>query len=208
MQKATLPRIISGLQQELPGWQAQKLMTPLITERYRQAKPDSKQAGVVALLYPEADGELHLVYIKRTAHHPDDKHGGQISFPGGQAEAADKDIEETALRELEEELGITRTKLEVLGSLTPLYVYVSDFLVHPFLAYTAEPPEFDIEVAEVAYPITWSIQSLIEQPPYLTDIHIRGGVIKDVPYYKLDGEVLWGATAMMTSEILELAKSR
>lgn len=201
-----LSRIKAGIRRELPGWVAQKLMTPLDTEAYRQPKPNSKQAAVVALLYPDASSELQLVFIKRASFHPDDKHGGQISFPGGQKEPQDEGMQATALRELEEELGIPASQVEVLGALSPIYIYVSDFQVYPFICYMDHTPDFEIQVSEVAYPIAIPLRALAEQPFLTTDIHIRGMVIKDAPYYDLSGEVLWGATAMMTSELLQVAR--
>lgn len=208
MHKSDLSKIRAAITRGLPGWSAQKLFSPIHTEKYRQPKPDSKQAGVVALLYPAADDMMHLVYIKRTSNHPDDKHGGQISFPGGQYESGDKDIRATALRELQEELGLDPSQIEILGALTSLYIYVSDFQVYPFLAYIDHTPDFDIEIAEVAYPIAIPLKTLLEQSSLTKDIHIREMTIKNAPYYDLNGEVLWGATAMMTSEILELVKTQ
>ena len=190
---------------QLPGVEAQHKMIPEQRQKYSQAKPDSKQAGVVALIHPNEQDEYQLVYIKRTSKYPGDKHKGQISFPGGQLDETDDDLQDAALRELEEELGIRRHDIELLGPLTSIYVYVSDFFVQPYLAIMDHAPVFVPEPEEVAYPISFPLKTLISgENKGIKDIHVRNIVLPKVPYYDLYGDTLWGATAMMTSEITTL----
>ena len=201
----TLEARIRTKMDNLPGVEAQYKMTPEQREKYSQARPDSKQAGVVALIHPNDQDEYQLVYIKRTSKYPGDKHKGQISFPGGQLDETDDDLQDAALRELEEELGIRRHDIELLGPLTSIYVYVSDFFVQPYLAIMDHAPVFVPEPEEVAYPISFPLKTLISgENKGIKDIHVRNIVLPKVPYYDLYGDTLWGATAMMTSEITTL----
>lgn len=199
-----LHTIKTGLKKALPGWPAQSRMTPIYTEKYRAPREGCKKAGVAVLLYPE-NNELYLTYIKRQSHHPDDKHKGQVSFAGGQMEASDIDLKATALREMEEELGVKQSDAQVLGPLSSIYVYISDFYVEPYIVYYNTAPTFNIQPSEVAYVIRISLNMLLTPSTQsLKDISIGQRIIKDVPYYKLEDDVLWGATAMITSELLAL----
>jgi len=193
------------LTQALPGYEAQKTMSPLKTKRYLDINNAKKFAAVLALLYPEDDGEVSMIFIKRPSNNPHDKHGGQISFPGGQKEEGDNNYEETALRECYEEIGVPKDTIEILGALTPIYVYVSDFYVQPFIGYTPQKPEYVLQASEVDYILTEKIAYLNTVDAIANiDFKIRNHVMKNMPYYKLGDEILWGATAMITAEILQL----
>lgn len=193
------------LTQPLPGYEAQKTMSPLKTKRYLDIKNAKKYAAVLALLYPDDKGELNMIFIKRPSNNPHDKHGGQISFPGGQKEEADKNYKETALRECYEEIGVQKDAVEILGALTPIYVYVSDFYVQPFIGYTPQKPEFVLQETEVDYILTEKISYLnTDESIHKTDFKVRDIVMRNMPYYKLGEEILWGATAMITAEIMQI----
>ncbi len=194
------------LQQPLPGWTAWQKMSPVKTDRYREKKETSKRAAVMALLYPDAASNLNLIFIKRPAH-PLDKHSGQISFPGGSEETEDKNLKNTALRETYEELGIAIENIQVLGPLSPIYIYVSDFYVEPYVGYMNHEPKYKLQKSEVDYTITMPLSELM-LPEIIgtTTITVKGRSLEDVPYYNLNGEVLWGATAMMLSEFLSILK--
>ena len=189
--------------EELPGWKAQQLLSPGYDSKYREAKPGFKEASVVAIISP-IENVPHLTFIKRATYFKDDKHKGQISFPGGKIEDRESRLE-AAYREVEEEIGVTQNELEILGTMTPLYVFVSDFMIYPFLAFSERPMQFTLDPLEVDDVINWPIDSLL-QGPKLKDLSIREATMKDVPYYPMNSETLWGATAMVTSEILELIK--
>ena len=167
----------------------------------------SMKAGVMLLLFPE-QGETHLLYIRRKSI-DGDVHKGQIGFPGGKMEEVDcEDLTQTALRESEEEVGIKIPSVNVIGSLSPLYIPVSNFQVFPSIGYVDYKPEFELQPSE--------IESILKIPlSYLSNKKIVGKksittssglVLKDVPYYDLFGDVLWGATAMITAEFLALLK--
>ena len=206
MSTVLINKIQKRLIAPLPGWSAQSIMSPVQTEAYRQAKPDAKHAGVMTLLHPNGDG-LDVTYIKRPQRNPMDKHSGQVSFPGGKKEKDDTDLIHTALRETHEEIGINPGDIHILGQLTPLYVYVSNFLVFPSVGYLDYKPDFKLQESEVDYTITIPLNELIDpQTVQAKAIQVRGFTLHDVPYFALGDEVLWGATAMITSEFVEIIR--
>lgn len=204
-QKQLLLQIKKEIENGLPGVDAQNKLSPITTEsKYRSAPDDHKKACVMGLIYPEGN-ELRMAFIERTFSHPDDKHGGQISFPGGKLEEDDDTYLIGALREVEEEIGIPPEQISVLGQLTDLYVFASNFMVYPFVGYMEHAPSFVPQESEVASIVSFPIDRLLEADIIDTkDLKVRNHMLKDVPYYKLNQHVLWGATAMITSEIVEL----
>lgn len=192
------------LRNPLPGVEAHKVLSPANHKDYLNIRDDHRIASVLLLLFPK-NGEWHITYIQRPTNNPDDRHAGQISFPGGKMEDSDQSLQYCALRETHEEIGITPNKVEILGQLSDLYVHVSNFMVYPFVGFMKDNYEFNKQLSEV--------KEIIEVPlSYLTQkdilkkgsIHIRNMIINNVPYYDLYGKKLWGATAMMTSEFLHL----
>ena len=158
----------------------------------------------MSLIYPEGN-ELRMAFIERTFSHPEDKHGGQISFPGGKLEEEDDTLLIGALREVEEEIGIPSDQISILGQLTDLYVFASNFMVYSFVGHMENAPKFIPQESEVASIVSFPINRLLTAEIIDTkDLQVRNIILKDVPYYKLNQHVLWGATAMITSEIVEL----
>jgi 8-oxo-dGTP pyrophosphatase MutT (NUDIX family) len=190
------------LAQDLPGYDIQnKMAPPLGSDRYSQILPDHKVACVMALLFPKND-QWHLSLIERAGMHPEDKHAGQISFPGGKLDENDASYEDCALRETYEEIGIAPDTIGILGELTPLYVFVSNFLVHPFVGFTTESPRFILQESEVKSIIEIPIEHFTKaKNKQQGDIHTRDIIIPNTPYYDVYGQKLWGATAMMMSEL-------
>jgi len=192
------------LQLPLPGRDAQLKMAHITRRLYVEAPKEARQAAVLAAFFQKND-DWHLVFIERNANDRD-QHGGQISFPGGKFEPEDGNMLNTALRETEEEVGILKNEVKILGGLTDLYIPVSNFQVHPFVGYLDYPPDYRLQKEEV--------NSVFEVPLAVfhgsgvrktTDIRIsRLLTLKNVPYFDLDGKILWGATAMIMSELLEL----
>ena len=196
--------------QPLPGYTAQDKMSHATRKFYRKPPEDARIACVLALFYPKnkiAGGkEWTMVLIERESSNPNDRHGGQISFPGGKLEDYDESLEQGALREAEEEVGVKAKEIEILGALTELYIPVSNFLVYPFVGYLDYEPMFIPQVSEV--------RSIVEVP--IADLRkaetrknkdLKAGkniTIKGVPYFDVDGHVVWGATAMILSELLEM----
>ena len=203
MHLSLIESLKSKLLQDLPGWDAQKLMSPIKTAKYRETASDAKKAGVMLLLHPNEDNDLSLFYIKRTSHNPNDKHGGQISFPGGQVEHLDNNYSETAIRETYEEIGVKSVDIQVLGHLTSIYVFASNFYVQPVVGFLPYNPTLVLQKSEVDYTIQTSLQTLTDPKTIQTkDFKFGSFDVKNMPYYNIHNEVLWGATAMITSEFL------
>lgn len=194
-------------EEPLPGVDAQYRMATAFRYNRTPAPPHAVHAGVLALFFPK-DGQWHIVLIERTSRYPQDRHRGQISFPGGRHETEDPSMQFTALREAKEEVGVEPDRIEILGALTDLYIPVSNFLVHPFVGYTEEQPAFRPEPSEVADILEVPVQHfLTEQNIRKKDMTVQGNVrLKEVPYFDISGKVLWGATAMMLSELLALVE--
>lgn len=188
---------------QFDAWSAQMKMTPSARENQRQpGKPgDARLGGVLALLYP-SNGELQLVLTRRR----DDlkSHAGQMSFPGGQREAQET-LATTALRETEEEIGIPAQSVEVIGQLTPLYIPPSDFEVHPFVAWysNGSRPKFSPNPGEVAEIVEVPLQHLLDPSSRFEQPWDFRGQSITVPYYAVGDHKVWGATAMMISELVE-----
>jgi 8-oxo-dGTP pyrophosphatase MutT (NUDIX family) len=196
------------LRQPLPGTTAQYRMAGIrrLAEQNAHANPPdhAKVACVLNLLFQKA-GTWHIVLIERTEN-PRDRHSGQVSFPGGRYEERDGALENVALREAEEEIGIPASSIHILGQLTDLYIPVSNFLVHPFVGVLQGAPDFKPQIGEVAAIITPPLQ-LFTQPntKKVADMPLKQGVtLKDVPYYDVHGSIVWGATAMIISEFMDI----
>lgn len=188
----------------LPGEMAQNIMAPLHSESYRQLREDHKVACVVLLLHFDLD-KPHLTFIQRANNHPHDKHRGQISFPGGKMDEIDDSLVSCALRELQEELGIDPDKVDILGQLTPLYVYVSNFLVYPFIGFIRQKPFYFPEEKEVSQVFDVPLDYFLKEEIIKNkNIEAHGRILKDTPCYDLNEHTLWGASAMILSEFLTL----
>lgn len=203
MHAEDLVKLKTKLSTKLPGPQIQLQMSPKGMDKYRsKPSPDHRKAAVLVLLYPK-NKEWHVVYIKRTSNNQRDKHKGQISFPGGKVESFDKNLAHTALREAEEEIGIEASEIEILVQLSDLHVFVSNFMVYPFVGIINSLPNFKAQLSEVADIIEVPLSYLLDKSnKYQTDLEVRGITLKEVPYYKLGQEKLWGASAMITAEFL------
>lgn len=196
----------SKLNQDLPGEDVQNLMAPIGSEKYRLVPQDHKVACVLALIFPK-DHEWHLCLIERTSEHPEDKHAGQISFPGGKMNEDDYSYEDCALRETYEEIGVAPESIGILGGLTPLYVYVSNFLVHPYVGFSTEYPRFIKQESEVETILEIPLGHFLKsRNKSTTEIKVRDVVLHDTPYYDVNGHKIWGATAMMISELEHIVK--
>ena len=175
---------------------------------------DARLAAVLLLLFLK-DDEWHLLFIQRTAP-PGDRHGGQISFPGGSVDPGDVDAIDTALRETEEEVGIPRTEIEVLGELTRLYIPVSNFIVDPVVGLWTPSGDYDwggvagakyvVQQSEVARVLELPLEAFrVAEARKVGDRKLTSGILaKSVPYYQVGEEVVWGASSMMLAELLAL----
>ena len=202
-----IPAITNELAQPLPGLQAQLKMSSMkriqgLMESIRPNNPTP--SGVLLLLYP-FNNEIYTVLMLR----PDygGVHSGQISLPGGKKEPDDSNLETTALRESQEELGIIPKKVNVLGRLSELYIPPSRFLVSPFVGYSDVRPDFVKDPAEVEEIIEVNIRDLFSEKAFQLKRHKIGlGVHFKSPAFVVNNWVVWGATAMILSEFKELIK--
>jgi len=163
---------------------------------------DVRKGGVLALFYPSG-GHTCLVFIKRTEY--PGVHSGQVSFPGGGFEEGDEDITATALREAEEEIGVDRKAVILIGRLTELFIPPSNFLVTPVVGYISERPDFRPDPKEVDRIIEISMEDLLkDETKQEQDITLFPAVNLRVPCFYVEGHVIWGATAMMLSELIDI----
>jgi len=199
-----IKRLKANLEKPLPGFEAQYQMAPVTRKDqlvYNNNDIPPKESAVLALLYPDHN-EVMLVLIKRATDNS--VHSGQISFPGGQAEPIDKDTAETSLRETEEELGIDKNKITIIGKLTEVYISPSNFNVIPFVGFMNEKPLFKPN-EEVDRVITTAISYLkASEAKTIKKVTTAYAVNLEAPCFIVEGEILWGATAMMINELLEV----
>ena len=187
----------------LPGLSAQLRMSPdvrreRVTEINRDRPP--RNGGVLILLYPGADGDITFPLMQRPEY--DGPHGGQVSFPGGKMEKHDRHLIDTSLREAEEELGIEADRVQVIGYLSDLYIWASNFLVKPVLAYSLTRPIFKPDRKEVSEIIAARITDILDEKKLKqTRLLVRRNIHIEAPYYEIHEKIVWGATAMMLSEL-------
>ena len=202
-------KIVKITKLNLPGEAAQFKMAPMerLAELKRIAieRETARKAGVLALFYPSEAKETMLALILRKTYKG--VHSAQIGFPGGKYEIEDNTLKETALRETEEEIGVVRNSVSVLKKLTEVYIPPSNFFVQPYLGITKDTPNFILQEEEV--------EALVEVPL----IHFMDDATKtyqnlttsyakniEVPAFMLNNHLVWGATAMMLSEVREMLK--
>lgn len=199
--------LIDRLAQSMPGLDAQLKMAPVdrLPDSLLKADfPEAKPSSVVLLVFPE-QLQPKMVLIERNTYRG--VHSGQMGLPGGKVDINDEGLEHTALRELKEELGIEREKIQIVGKLTPLYIPVSKFMVHPFVGLLKESPQFKPDPRELAGYITIHPSELIDaRNQKLSKVNLGEGLSKTVPSYHLGDKVIWGATAMILGEFSELIK--
>ena len=186
-----------------PGLEAQLHMCPQPrpgTVPVDQIEEPRNTAGVLVLLY-SWDERLHLVLTKRTDSV--EHHQGQISFPGGKQEVGES-IVDAALRETHEELGIPTDGFTILGSLTPLYIPVSQYCIFPTVAFSEQRPAFDPHPGEVAQIIELPLDHLTDDRNIKREPWTVRGIDMDVPFYQYGDHQIWGATAMMLAELVAM----
>ncbi len=190
-----------ALKKSLPGMDAQARMMPRPRAPSQNDEP-ARGGGVLLLLYPVGK-ELSTVLTRRTEHLPN--HKGQISLPGGTRHPGET-FEETALREAHEELNVNPQQVDILGRLTPLYIPPSNYRIHPILGYAAARPAFQREPREVAEVLEVPLRRLLDPNTIREEDWQLRGVPVRVPFFELNEHKVWGATAMVLSEFVELLR--
>jgi 8-oxo-dGTP pyrophosphatase MutT (NUDIX family) len=197
-----IEQLRARLQLPLPGRLAQERMMGRVVSMPPKVPDNARPSAVLCLLFPMND-ELHVLLMKRR----EDKtaHSAQVSFPGGGYEITDADMKATALREAQEEVGIMSSDVDILGALTPLYIPVSNFNVYPFVGYAKTRPQYHLSHAEVSYTIEVPLSSLLHPDrKTITDVTspVMPALVRKVNAYILeDRTIIWGATAMIISEL-------
>lgn len=157
----------------------------------------------MALFYPDNTQEATLLLILRKSY--PGIHSNQIGFPGGKLETQDENLMATALRETYEEVGVHPSRVTIVRELTPLYIPPSNFKVSPFLGISGEPLSFTLQDDEVEEVIEVPLRMLLDKNYQGTSILRTSYSPKmEVPVYNFRGHTVWGATAMMLSELRDL----
>ena len=172
-------------------------------ENYQENNP--RQAAVLMLFYPK-NKQTHLALIVRNTY--PGVHSSQIGFPGGKVEESDFNLEETALRETHEEVGINREKVEIIKSFSQIYIPPSNFLVAPFMGISQQELTFVPDLHEVKRVLEFPVEDFLSEKS-ITKVKMSTSYATDieVPAFMVDKYVVWGATAMMMSELKETIKS-
>lgn len=191
----------------LPGLESHIKMAPehRADELFNVNQDDfnPRLSAVLIILFNE-DEKLKIVFIRRSEYVG--IHSGQIAFPGGRYEKYDEDLRTTALREVEEEIGIKADAVQILGHLTDLYIPPSNFMVRAYIGYLNEKPVFDIDDREVQEVLVLDFEhfkhpDVIKVREFKTHNSNR---LTNAPYFDVEGAVIWGATAMILTELLDL----
>ena len=185
------------LRTNLPGKSAQRKMM-IIPNQFPTENQENEgiPASILLLLYP-LEGEWFFFLTKRSQNV--EHHKGQISFPGGVVEKNESKIN-AAIRETNEEIGVDKDVIKIIGSLTPFYIPVSNFHISPYVGWTEKKPHTKVQDAEVKRVFSVSINDLVLERNLKTKKDFFSNKSVKVPYFDLNGETVWGATSMILSE--------
>ena len=204
-QMASLREVLSS--RPKPGWHAQALACPPGRPKDHAARiRDARRAGVVSLLCWHEDEWQVLLMVRTRDNTP---HSSQVAFPGGAAEGLDGgDLTKTALRELEEEVGLSLDHGQIMGGLSPIYIPPSHFFVQPIVACCLGVPDLRLQEEEVAEVMFVPLSGLPGAGAVWPNqkVQVRGAEVT-VPGWPVGGHVLWGATAMMMAELLVVCEA-
>ena len=181
---------------------APKLRLNISDEDIEKRTP--RLAAVLALFFPDQNNETRFLLTERASYNG--THSAQISFPGGKKDLIDLNLQQTAIRETEEEVGVLKTEIQIIKQLSDTYIPPSNFMVTPFLAYTNQTPIFKPNY-EVANIIAIKLEDLLNDNN-TTAMKMDTSYMKniEVPCFKFKETIVWGATAMILSEIKDLIK--
>ncbi len=195
-------RLRTALAEPLPGFIAQTRLAPQPRREWPADFSPSRvrHAAGLLLLFPVAD-RPHIVLTVRSDHLG--RHGGQVSLPGGAIEPGET-FEQAALREAFEEVGLSSGAVQVLGDLTPLDIPVSGFRLHPVVAATLTRPRLHAADGEVARILEIALADLADPQALVSVDRVRDGRAMTIPLFRVAGQEIWGATAMVLAEFLAL----
>lgn len=201
-----LPKV---LKEQLPAFAAHIKMAPegrkITLEPNYHLKYNPRKSAVLMLVY-EKEAQANLVLIKRNTY--EGIHSAQISFPGGKMELTDKDLAYTALREANEEIGVRPEDVHLAMPFTEIYIPPSNFLVAPYLGILQGAPYFVPDVREVSEIIELPLSTLLDDSILISaPIQTATAMSFNVPAFSVNGHVVWGATAMILSELKETIKT-
>jgi 8-oxo-dGTP pyrophosphatase MutT (NUDIX family) len=203
-----LIQIANKLAQELPGADSQLKMVPITRQIELEKRKNTslpKESAVLILFYPN-NNEIYVAFIKRQSY--DGVHSGQIAFPGGKHEESDSSLIQTALREAEEEIGIKQKKVKIHGQLSNIYIPPSNFNVLPVIGSINSRPEFKLDPLEVDDIIEITLSQLLNPKNNQNKDILRPNQLRvNVPCYYINGHIIWGATAMIISELIDVINS-
>lgn len=194
---------------KLPGEEAQHKLAPILRiqelENIDIPAKNPNKAGVMAVFYPDRSEKTNFVLILRKTYQG--VHSNQVGFPGGRLEVFDKNLKHTALRETEEEVGIPKGEVQVVKRLTKLYIPPSNFWVYPYVGLLEKTPKLIAQETEVEKILEVNIDELLDERSLIQQkLSTSYAENIEVPAFSLNGQVVWGATAMMLSELKELLK--
>jgi 8-oxo-dGTP pyrophosphatase MutT (NUDIX family) len=207
---ALAERLRQVLDAGAPGHDAFFAMRPGHPRRKSIAEAEAagcRRAAALALLYPKhsgAGGDVHILLTERSRRLR--RHPGQISLPGGRIDPGEG-VVACALREAHEEMGIVSSELTVLGGLTPVYIPPSDYCLFPIMAWAAQRPRLQPHPAEVEATLEVPVALLADQDAWHEEIRTFDVGARRVPYFQVDEHKVWGATALVLSEVATLWRS-
>ena len=174
-------------------------------EKMNRQPLEARNAGVLSVFYPGKEDKVHFVLILRKTYKG--VHSNQVGFPGGRVEESDLDLQHTALRETEEEVGIPQSEVRVIKQLTQIYIPPSNFWVYPFVGIMERTPLLVPQEDEVEEVLEINIDDFLSDS-CLTTQRLSTSYAEniEVPAFMLNGHIVWGATAMMLSEMKDLLK--
>jgi len=198
-------KLTDKLSNDLPGFSSQKKMIPEGRPHHIDAAniKNIKKSAVLLLLHKDED-EIYITFIKRVTD--GSKHSGQIALPGGKFEKEDKNLSKTAIRETEEEVGVNRNDIKILGTLTPLFIPVSNYSVQPVVGSIDYKPDFVKNIDEVDEIYNVKINELKDAYTVCKTFVIQEEKVI-APFYILNGIEIWGATAMILSEFIDIIQN-
>ncbi len=195
------------LKRGLPGFESHQSMSPI--DRPIKGMPNFnienyRKSAVLICCYPHQN-EVYTALIKRKAYQG--VHSAQFSFPGGRYEDQDIHLEQTALREAQEEVNIIPTEVNIISTLTEVCIPVSNFIVYPFLSTAQKRPNFIPDQTEVDFILELPIDEILSTQNITTSkVKMGNGLKAEVPCFKFNEHIVWGATALMLAELKELLR--